>query len=58
MKACTLLRTDQALATNPEVVAVSCPFCMTMIGDGIKAKDVEDKVQALDVMEMIERSLV
>jgi hypothetical protein len=31
---------------------------MTMIGDGIKAKDVEDKVQALDVMEMIERSLV
>jgi hypothetical protein len=29
-----------------------------LIGDGIKAKDVEDKVQALDVMEMIERSLV
>jgi Fe-S oxidoreductase len=57
-KRVNLMRTDQALATNPEVVAVSCPFCMTMIGDGIKAKDVEDKVQALDVMEMIERSLV
>ena len=57
-KRVNLLRTDQALATNPEVVAVSCPFCMTMIGDGIKAKDVEEKVQALDVMEMIERSLV
>jgi len=57
-KRVNLLRTDQALETNPEVVAVSCPFCMTMIGDGLKAKDVEDKVQALDVMEMIERSLV
>ncbi len=57
-KRVNLLRTDQALETKPEVVAVSCPFCMTMIGDGIKAKDVEDKVQALDVMEMIERSLV
>ena len=37
---------------------VSCPFCMTMIGDGIKAKDAEDKVAALDVMKMIERSLI
>ena len=57
-KRVNLLRTDQALETKPEVIAVSCPFCMTMIGDGIKAKDVEDTVQALDVMEMIERSLV
>jgi Fe-S oxidoreductase len=57
-KRVNLLRTDQALETNPEVVAVSCPFCMTMIGDGIKAKDAEEKVQALDVMEMIERSLI
>ena len=57
-KRVNLLRTEQALETKPEVIAVSCPFCMTMIGDGIKAKDVEDTVQALDVMEMIERSLV
>ena len=57
-KRVNLMRTEQALETNPEIVAVSCPFCMAMIGDGLKAKDVEDKVQALDVMEMIERSLV
>jgi Fe-S oxidoreductase len=57
-KRVNLMRTEQALETNPQVVAVSCPFCMAMIGDGLKAKDVEDKVQALDVMEMIERSLV
>ncbi len=56
-KRVNLLRTDQALETSPDVIAVSCPFCMTMIGDGIKHKDLEDKVLALDVMEMIERNL-
>src|SRR3989454_1019809 len=50
-----LLRTDQALETNPEVIAVSCPFCMTMLSDGIKAKDLEDRVQTLDVMEIVDR---
>jgi len=52
-KRVNLLRTDQALQTNPEVIAVSCPFCMTMLSDGIKAKDLEDKVQTLDVMEIV-----
>src|SRR5262245_9515445 len=42
-----LLRTDQALESDPEVIAVSCPFCMTMLSDGIKAKDLEEKVQTL-----------
>src|SRR3989454_2587217 len=54
-KRVNLLRTDQALATNPEVIAVSCPFCMTMLSDGIKAKDLEDRVQTLDVMEIVDR---
>src|SRR2546427_12792 len=54
-KRVNLLRTDQALETNPEVIAVSCPFCMTMLSDGIKAKDLEDKVQTLDVMEIVDK---
>jgi Fe-S oxidoreductase len=52
-KRVNLLRTDQALGTDPEVIAVSCPFCMTMLADGIKAKDLEDKVKTLDVMEIV-----
>jgi len=52
-KRVNLLRTAQALETNPEVIAVSCPFCMTMLSDGIKAKELEDKVQTLDVMEIV-----
>ena len=54
-KRVNLLRTEQALETNPEVIAVSCPFCMTMLSDGIKAKDLEERVETLDVMEIVER---
>lgn len=54
-KRVNLMRTDQALETNPEVIAVSCPFCMTMLSDGIKAKDLEDRVETLDVMEIVDR---
>jgi Fe-S oxidoreductase len=54
-KRVNLLRTDQALAAKPDVIAVSCPFCMTMLSDGIKAKDLEDKVQTLDVVEIVDK---
>jgi Fe-S oxidoreductase len=52
-KRVNLLRTEQALERSPEVIAVSCPFCMTMLSDGIKAKDLEEKVQTLDLMEIV-----
>ncbi len=55
-KRVNLLRTDQALESNPDVIAVSCPFCMTMLSDGIKAKDLEDRVQTLDVVEIVEKA--
>jgi Fe-S oxidoreductase len=50
-------RVEQALATNPDVVAVACPFCMTMVDDGLKAKG-EERVQALDVMEIVAERMV
>ena len=53
-KRVNLLRTEQALQTDPEVIAVSCPYCMTMLGDGIKAKELEEKVKTLDVMEIVD----
>ncbi len=47
-------RVEQALETNPDAVAVACPFCMTMIDDGLKAKGKEESdVAALDVMELV-----
>ncbi len=50
-------RTEEALTHNPDVIAVACPFCMTMITDGVKLKEKESQVQVLDIAELIEKSL-
>ncbi len=46
-------RTDEALALNPDVIATGCPFCMTMMTDGVKHFNKEDKTKVLDVAELI-----
>lgn len=46
-------RTEEALETEPKIIAAACPFCNTMMTDGVKAKSAEDSVQVLDVAEMI-----
>lgn len=46
-------RTEEALETKPEVIAAGCPFCNTMMTDGVKNKEQEDKVEVLDIAEMI-----
>jgi heterodisulfide reductase subunit D len=50
-------RTEEALATGAKVIATACPFCMTMLTDGIKYKNKEEEVKNLDVAEMIASSL-
>jgi|TARA_A200000159_G_scaffold164710_1_gene195634 Fe-S oxidoreductase len=46
-------RTEQALDTKAEIIAAACPFCNTMMTDGIKNKKQEDKVKIMDVAELI-----
>lgn len=46
-------RTEEALALNPDVIATGCPFCMTMMTDGVKHFNKEDKTKVLDVAELI-----
>ena len=46
-------RTEEALETKPEVIAAGCPFCNTMMTDGVKNKEQEDKVEVLDIAEII-----
>ena len=46
-------RTEEALETKPEIIAAGCPFCNTMMTDGVKNAEKEDSVQVLDVAEMI-----
>jgi heterodisulfide reductase subunit D len=50
-------RTEEALATGADVIATACPFCMTMLTDGLKYKDKIDTVKNLDIAEMIVLSL-
>jgi Fe-S oxidoreductase len=50
-------RTEQALATGARTVAVGCPFCMTMLTDGTKAKDVEGSVRVRDLAELVAERL-
>ena len=44
-------RTEELLATGADALAVACPFCMTMISDGVKAKGVE--IDVLDISEVV-----
>ncbi|MCG8319271.1 MAG: (Fe-S)-binding protein [Cytophagales bacterium] len=49
-------RTEEALATGADIIAAACPFCMTMMSDGVKNKEKEDKVKVLDLAELIAKS--
>ena len=46
-------RTEQALDVKPEIIAAGCPFCNTMMTDGIKAKEKESDVDVMDIAELI-----
>ena len=46
-------RTEEALATGAEVIAVNCPFCLTMMSDGVKAKEQQENVMVVDLAELI-----
>ena len=46
-------RTEQALDTEPEIIAAACPFCNTMMTDGVKIKEKEQQIQVVDVAELI-----
>jgi len=49
-------RAEEALALNPDVIAVGCPFCNTMMTDGVKHFNKEDKTKVLDIAEMIAKA--
>ena len=51
------LRTEDALQTNPDIIATGCPYCMTMMSDGVKVKEKEASIKVMDVAELIESSL-
>jgi Fe-S oxidoreductase len=50
-------RTEQALEVNPTAIASACPYCLTMMNDGIKMKEMEDQVKTRDIAEILADAL-
>ena len=50
-------RTEDALKTNAKIIATACPFCMTMMTDGLKYKNKEEEIKNFDIAELIAQSL-
>lgn len=50
-------RTEEALATGAQAIAVGCPFCLTMMTDGVKNKERENDVKIYDLAEMIAKDM-
>ena len=50
-------RTEEAIATGASIVAAACPFCNTMLTDGIKTVEKEDTVKVMDIAELVAMSM-
>ena len=50
-------RIDEALKVSPNVVASACPFCMTMLRDGVKHHEKENDIQVFDVAELVANAM-
>ena len=49
-------RTEQALETKPDIIAAGCPFCNTMMTDGVKNKEKESSIAVMDIAELIQQA--
>ena len=56
-KRVNLERTEEALATGADVIGTGCPFCMTMLTDGVKEKDASGTTAVKDVAELVLESI-
>jgi Fe-S oxidoreductase len=51
------LRTEQAVRTKANLVGTACPYCLTMIGDGIKEKGLEESMASFDLSELVTQAM-
>lgn len=49
-------RVDQLLETNPEIIVSNCPYCLTMLTDGVKVSK-DDNIPVMDVAELLWENL-
>jgi Fe-S oxidoreductase len=46
-------RTEEALSVNPDIISTACPFCMTMMSDGVKEKGRQEEIKVKDFAELV-----
>ena len=51
------LRTKEVIEAGVDFVATSCPYCLTMVEDGIKGQEMDDRVKTLDLAEILYQSI-
>jgi len=52
------IRADEIIESGADTVASACPYCLTMLTDGLKDRDAIDKIEALDIIELVEQAMV
>ena len=50
------VRAEEALATGAELISAACPFCLTMLDDGVKAAKREEDVTVMDLAEILDKA--
>ena len=55
-KEINIKRTEQALETKPNIIAAGCPFCNTMMTDGVKNKEKEGAIAVMDIAELVQQA--
>jgi len=50
-------RVEDIIQAKVDVVATACPFCLSMLEDGLKAKEVEESIRAMDLSELVIEAL-
>jgi Fe-S oxidoreductase len=48
------VRTDEVLSVSPDIAAVACPYCLTMLKDGVDGREAGDRVQVMDITEILQ----
>ena len=50
-------RTEDVIEAKADIVATACPYCLTMLEDGLKTKEVEESMKAMDLSELVAQVL-
>jgi Fe-S oxidoreductase len=51
-------RTEEVISVDPGIVSTACPFCMTMLTDGLKEKEKQEQIKVKDIAELLNEAVL